>query len=177
MKYQLSWKLGLWQKEQPDKHPCEESKCNYEYSFYQIVNALSQNETRFRNENLSNMLSTYTNGLIGEVKMRLIDELNESMSLNSVNKVLANMYGLEEIKNRARLVENQVIQKCLAYELHCFSKASFKLFDDLICLRVKLMEVNSVGENNENEERRRNNVDFLYECLIDNAINYKKYQV
>lgn len=84
---------------------------------------------------------------------------------------IQNAYQLEEIANRQSLTERG--QKVfLTYEKEMFDKASFEWFDDLNSLRVQLAQMTGSDES-----CQKAYLDFLYECLVDNAINYKKYQV
>lgn len=180
MKYHLSWKLGLWD----DNHgqlatDTTIAAFNHEKAFYSILNNLSRNETDFKKEEFStSLLSSFANESIRAAKSKLVDVLKDTMvsEFNCLNKILGAIYRLDEIGNRQCLWQRKQVEKS-DYELDMFDKTSFGFIDDLNCLRMQLVKMQPNDSNSIAESERLSYLDFLYECLIDNALNHKKFQV
>ena len=184
MKYSLSWKLGLWEQSNDDQSDSS-------HSFYTILSHMKQNDKDFRQEpNLTELMTEFTNQSIKRAKLELIEELSVATNViderQRLNRILSSAYGLEEITSRSRLVllddDKKIKDLYLGYERELFDRrSSFELLDDLNRLRLQLAKiaVQSSEENECLEEHMKSAgyLEFLYECLIDNAINYKKYQV
>ena len=102
---------------------------------------------------------------------------------HGLNHALGNMYRLDEIANRRCLWKTRpVLYK--AYEKEMFDKTSFTWLDDLSCLRVQLarmqesiISTSQLSSSIAQERERLGFIEFLYECLIDNALNHKKFRV
>lgn len=185
IKYHLSWKLGIW-----DDLTYEQDQSNshhsHEGTFFSILSEINRNETLFQNENISELISAYTCESIRLAKLQLVDDLKSSMvsEFHGLNHALGSMYRLDEIANRRCLWKTRpVLYK--AYEKDMFDKTSFTWLDDLNCLRVQLAKmqetiINNTSQPSSNialEGERLGFIEFLYECLIDNALNHKKFRV
>lgn len=129
---------------------------------------------------MSELISQFACESIRSAKLKLIDDLKDAMvtEFQGLNKVLGGVYRLEEIANRECLWTNSRSYVYTSYEKEMFDRTSFKWLDDLNCLRVQLVRMQTDESPDSNQETSRSGyIESLYECLIDNAINHKKFKI
>lgn len=184
LKYYTSWKLGMWQiKEEPIT--VSNNFESFNKNFYYVLNSLTENiKLQTEDENLRlDALSKNTRVLIEQSEKFLMKELMQKSSVTcELNKVLSRLYYLNETKKYVPMNNCLIVDTTNSsnmYESNYFSNStdSFELFDDILSLRLELSKLSFNVHKKQMTNSALIYLNHIFENIIDNSINYKKFQV
>jgi hypothetical protein len=196
IKYYTSWKLGIWDDMDKNVDFNEELKnVNFNKTFYDVLKLKTQNQSSFALINFKEKVSS----LIHSCQSSLVEQLIDANCDNSdLIQKQARLYYLQEITTFTDLSNNYfddmkpVLSHSIYrnFELATFSnndqfnknrRNKFYLFDDLLGLRLKMITLLTKSTENSLDDSQvcivNKYKNIIYQDLVENAINYKFFQV
>lgn len=186
LKYQMSWSMGTWSSLQSVDKPTEGH--SFDKTFCEILNLASNYNHQLNLVEWRDNVAWKIEECEKELKEKLLEK-NEILS----GSVLTQMYYLEQVRSFSVVFDsiNQNDPEQLSKYFHSLytdytnyesknfvpsferhGKDKFLMLDNLLNIKVKMSSF-----LNELTERSDSCLTSLYECLVENAINYKSFQV